>query len=204
MTSVTAFAMRVPPGWSQRTRQHVPAEERAERRRERTVDDMADARPAVDRRLDRVGQADVVLDDPAVREREPEDRGVGIGPGRDLDHRPLDQLVDEAVAVGVGDEEPTILDDAFRLDPDLVAGLEPEAPDGGDVQSADTRHAPMLADDDVADPPHIRKTPNRVSGIGAWSAASMPIARTRRVSSGSMTPSSQRRAVAKYGEPSRS
>ena len=47
------------------------------------------------------------------------------------------------------------------------------------------------------EPPHIRKTPNRVSGIGAWSAASIPIARTRRVSSGSMTPSSQRRAVAK-------
>ena len=47
--------------------------------------------------------------------------------------------------------------------------------------------------------PHIRKTPNRVSGIGAWSAASMPIDRTRRVSSGSMTPSSHSRAVAKYG-----
>ena len=45
--------------------------------------------------------------------------------------------------------------------------------------------------------PHIRKTPNRVSGIGAWSAASMPIVRTRRVSSGSMTPSSHSRAVAK-------
>jgi hypothetical protein len=43
--------------------------------------------------------------------------------------------------------------------------------------------------------PHIRKTPNSVSGIGAFSAAERPSARTRRVSSGSMIPSSQRRAV---------
>ncbi len=47
-----------------------------------------------------------------------------------------------------------------------------------------------------APPPHIRKTPKRVSPIGAWRATSIPIARTRRVSSGSMIPSSQRRAVA--------
>jgi len=51
---------------------------------------------------------------------------------------------------------------------------------------------------------HILNTPKRVSGMGAWSAASRPNVRMRRVSSGSMTPSSQRRAVAKYGEPSRS
>src|SRR5258705_9369856 len=51
---------------------------------------------------------------------------------------------------------------------------------------------------------YIRNTPNRVSGIGAWSAASIPSDRTRRVSSGSMTPSSHSRAVAKYGDPSRS
>ncbi len=44
---------------------------------------------------------------------------------------------------------------------------------------------------------YIRNTPKCVSGIGAWSAASMPIVSTRRVSIGSMTPSSQRRAVAK-------
>ena len=42
---------------------------------------------------------------------------------------------------------------------------------------------------------HMRKTPKVVSGIGAFSAAEMPSASTRRVSSGSMIPSSQRRAV---------
>ncbi len=42
---------------------------------------------------------------------------------------------------------------------------------------------------------YIRKTPKRVSGMGAFSAALMPIASTRRVSSGSITPSSQSRAV---------
>jgi len=41
----------------------------------------------------------------------------------------------------------------------------------------------------------MRKTPNRVSEIGAFSAALIPSARTRRVSSGSMMPSSQSRAV---------
>ena len=58
--------------------------------------------------------------------------------------------------------------------------------------------------DDREQRSHIRKTPNRVSGIGALSAASRPRARMRRVSSGSMTPSSHSRAVAKYGLPSRS
>src|SRR5581483_9264718 len=42
---------------------------------------------------------------------------------------------------------------------------------------------------------YIRKTPNVVSGIGALRAAASPSARTRRVSSGSMIPSSQSRAV---------
>ena len=42
---------------------------------------------------------------------------------------------------------------------------------------------------------HMRKMPNCVSAIGAFSAALMPSARTRRVSRGSMMPSSQRRAV---------
>src|SRR5262245_11065005 len=42
---------------------------------------------------------------------------------------------------------------------------------------------------------HIRNTPNVVSGIGAFSALARPSASTRRVSSGSITPSSQRRAV---------
>ena len=42
---------------------------------------------------------------------------------------------------------------------------------------------------------YIRKTPNCVRGCGACAAASRPIAITRRVSSGSMMPSSHRRAV---------
>ena len=42
---------------------------------------------------------------------------------------------------------------------------------------------------------YMRKTPKRVSSIGALSAALIPIASTRRVSSGSITPSSQSLAV---------
>src|SRR3954452_15626618 len=45
------------------------------------------------------------------------------------------------------------------------------------------------------EPHHIRKMPNVVSGIGAFNAEARPSASTRRVPSGSMTPSSQRRAV---------
>jgi hypothetical protein len=42
---------------------------------------------------------------------------------------------------------------------------------------------------------HIRKMPNLVSGIGAFNAAEIPSASTRRVSAGSMIPSSQSLAV---------
>ena len=42
---------------------------------------------------------------------------------------------------------------------------------------------------------HIRNTPKRVSGIGAFSAADMPKASTVRVSAGAITPSSHSRAV---------
>src|SRR5215471_15150908 len=42
---------------------------------------------------------------------------------------------------------------------------------------------------------YIRNTPNRVSSCGAFLAAEIPRPRTIRVSKGSMTPSSQRRAV---------
>src|SRR6266545_1950255 len=45
------------------------------------------------------------------------------------------------------------------------------------------------------EPHHIRKMPNVVSAIGAFSAAEIPSASTRRVSSGSMIPSSQSLAV---------
>jgi predicted Zn-dependent protease len=44
--------------------------------------------------------------------------------------------------------------------------------------------------------PHIRNTPNFVSGIGALSVAEKHSASTRRVSAGAMMPSSQTRAVA--------
>ena len=42
---------------------------------------------------------------------------------------------------------------------------------------------------------YMRKTPNVVSGTGAFAAAASPSPSTRRVSRGSMIPSSQRRAV---------
>ena len=42
---------------------------------------------------------------------------------------------------------------------------------------------------------HMRNTPKVVSGTGAFAAAARPRARTRRVSRGSMIPSSQSRAV---------
>ena len=45
-------------------------------------------------------------------------------------------------------------------------------------------------------PRHILNTPNRVSGIGALSAAENASASTRRVSLGAMMPSSHSRAVA--------
>ena len=44
--------------------------------------------------------------------------------------------------------------------------------------------------------PHMRNTPNRVSSMGALRVADSPSASTRRVSAGSITPSSHRRAVA--------
>jgi hypothetical protein len=44
--------------------------------------------------------------------------------------------------------------------------------------------------------PHILKTPNLVSSMGALRAAEMPRPSTLRVSAGSMMPSSQRRALA--------
>ena len=52
-----------------------------------------------------------------------------------------------------------------------------------------------LLDVELAVAHYIRKMPNVVSGTGAFSAAEIPSASTRRVSSGSMIPSSQRRAV---------
>ncbi len=47
-----------------------------------------------------------------------------------------------------------------------------------------------------ASPSHIRNTPKRVGSIGAFNAADSPSPSTRRVSAGSMMPSSHRRALA--------
>src|SRR5262249_49664603 len=76
----------------------------------------------------------------------------------------------------------------------VVVAVAPELP----RQAEDVRPEPLL----VGRGPrvasvgaHMRNTPNVVSGIGAWSAAASPSASTRRVSSGSMIPSSQSRAV---------
>ena len=51
---------------------------------------------------------------------------------------------------------------------------------------------------------YMRKTPNLVCSIGLFSAADSDKPRIFRVSTGSITPSSQIRAVEKYGEPSSS
>ncbi len=53
-------------------------------------------------------------------------------------------------------------------------------------------------------PPYIRNTPNLGSGMGALRQADNDSASTSRVLAGSMMPSSHRRAVEKYGLPSRS
>ena len=68
----------------------------------------------------------------------------------------------------------------------------------GPVERQRSRPAPR-GQPDVA---HIRNTPKVVGSIGAREAASRPSASTLRVSSGSITPSSQRRAVEWYGLPS--
>ena len=83
------------------------------------------------------------------------------------------------------------------------AASEP-APDpsaGGDAKPAqlpsaqDARRAALPEAAEPRPRAYIRKTPKVVSGMGAFSAAEIPSATTRRVSTGSITPSSQRRAV---------
>ena len=87
---------------------------------------------------------------------------------------------------------------AVAVDP---AGLpEPTVQPGGEPEAAplpSTRDAPRTAlpKAEARPPAYIRKTPKVVSGMGAFSAAEIPSATTRRVSTGSITPSSQRRAV---------
>ena len=97
-----------------------------------------------------------------------------------------------------------------RANPSLTPGDEKRQAERGTL-CADEVHADELAAHaphgaarparlevvDVGErgPPHRRKMPNVVSGTGAFAAAASPSARTRRVSSGSMIPSSQSRAV---------
>ena len=57
------------------------------------------------------------------------------------------------------------------------------------------RDLTAIGDQDFAEH-HIRKTPNRVGSIGAFMLADKPSPNTRRVSAGSITPSSHSRALA--------
>ena len=69
-------------------------------------------------------------------------------------------------------------------------GVEGVAPLG--PVEPDARDAAVALDREAA---HIRNTPKRGSGMGARAAAARPSASTRRVSRGSITPSSHRRAL---------
>ena len=111
-----------------------------------------------------------------------------------------------------------------RADRRIVAGLAHGRRQLGDqrlvervvdvgAREPDQRHAFTLEDLDRRPParlrrgaggrlllrharPYILNTPNRVGGIGRLSDAEIARASTRRVSAGSMTPSSHRRALA--------
>jgi hypothetical protein len=81
---------------------------------------------------------------------------------------------------------PSVLLDAESLNTELPAH---------EANCAARASGDDLLDVDDAVAHYMRKMPNFVSAIGAFRAAEMPSASTRRVSSGSMIPSSQRRAV---------
>ena len=114
-----------------------------ERRGPRSLDDVSRRRPAVDVGLDRAVELHLVLDDRAVREGQAQLRGVRVRPRPDLDHLARRQLVDQAIA-GIDDVEAAVLGDPVRPEVDLVARLEPEAPDRRDVEAGDAWHARML------------------------------------------------------------
>src|SRR5215471_4122707 len=67
-----------------------------------------------------------------------------------------------------------------------------------DFRAVQNDKSDTLVNIDLQHGSYIRNTPNRVSSCGAFLAAEIPRPRTIRVSKGSMTPSSQRRAVLKY------
>ena len=78
-------------------------------------------------------------------------------------------------------------------DDEMVSGV------GWVKRSADptpVENATGVASSLTLDTTYIRNTPNRMSGMGALSAADSASATTRRVSCGAMMPSSHRRAVA--------
>ena len=114
---------------------------------------------------------------------------VGVSGGVAFEeHDLVGEAGGEAVAVGHGSGE---------------HGADAQAP-----QRADDAHGDLAAvrhEDGLEHGRHcrgggvryMRKTPQSVAGMGALRAAEMPMERTRRVSRGSMTPSSQRRALLK-------
>ena len=104
-----------------------------ERRGPRAVDDVPDAGPAVDRGLDRLAEPDLVLDDRAVGERHPQERGVGVGVGLTWTSCPAISRSMRRFVV-VDEEEPAVLEDALLLELDLVAVLQPEAAHGRDAR----------------------------------------------------------------------
>ena len=105
-------------------------------------------------------------------------------------------------AIGGGDMHR--LGIGFRIDRD---GFDAHAPRGagdaagdftaiGNQQGADHPRLAHLGLGSVLHRHHIRNTPNFVGSIGAFSAAERDRPSTRRVSAGSMIPSSHSRAVA--------
>ena len=137
-------------------------------------------------RLDRLGQQRALRQEPvpgmhrvgAGLERRPHVLGR-VEVARDRHRLPRAPCVESPCVVGLGDRN--------GLDPELAARPEDPHGDLAPVRDEQLANRPQAA--------HIRKMPNRVSGIGASSAAEIPRASTRRVSSGSRIPSSQSRAV---------
>ena len=103
--------------------------------------------------------AHLVLDDRAVRERQAQPRGVRVRPRPDLDHLARRQLVDQAIA-GIDHVEAAVLGDPVGPEVDLVARLEPKAPDRRDVEAGDAWHARMLPEAACSGGAAAARTPN--------------------------------------------
>ncbi len=126
------------------------------------------------------------------RRADPDEAGVGDGAGE------AGVLGQEAVAGvhGLGSGRERLGDLGGRVE--VVTGADGRA-DAEPVAGAGDPGSDLAAvgdEDRLEHPHHIRKTPYDGAGIGpAWAAAARPMPRTRRVSAGSMIPSSHRRAV---------